>query len=97
MVQIGEAVQPTLTLLCLLVCRVRVKLRHVCTKLAVCYKKGIQSWFSVCRCFRAESAFDQLKQNAISKYTLLWFVFGTRSVKIAFEGVQKFKQENSIL
>ena len=75
-----------------MVCRVRVK--PSCTKLAVYYKKrGFKVGLVCADTFRA-GAFDQLKQNAI-KANIPYYgsYLEPDPVKIAFEGVQKFKQE----
>lgn len=65
-----------------------------CTKLAVYYKKRGYKVGLVCAdTFRA-GAFDQLKQNAIkSSIPFYGSYLETDPVKIAFEGVKKFKQE----
>lgn len=65
-----------------------------CTKLAVYYKKrGFKVGLVCADTFRA-GAFDQLKQNAI-KANIPYYgsYLEPDPVKIAFEGVQKFKQE----
>ncbi|CUM68497.1 uncharacterized protein PRCAT00006222001 [Priceomyces carsonii] len=65
-----------------------------CTKLAVYYKKRGYKVGLVCAdTFRA-GAFDQLKQNAIkSSIPFYGSYVETDPVKVAYEGVQKFKQE----
>lgn len=65
-----------------------------CTKLAVYYKKrGFKVGLVCADTFRA-GAFDQLKQNGI-KANIPYYgsYLEPDPVKIAFEGVQKFKQE----
>ena len=65
-----------------------------CTKVAVYYKKrGFKVGLVCADTFRA-GAFDQLKQNAI-KANIPYYgsYLEPDPVKIAFEGVQKFKQE----
>ncbi|KAI3404016.1 SRP54 [Candida oxycetoniae] len=65
-----------------------------CTKLAVYYKKrGFKVGLVCADTFRA-GAFDQLKQNAI-KANIPYYgsYLEPDPVKIAYEGVQKFKQE----
>lgn len=65
-----------------------------CTKLALYYKKRGYKVGLVCAdTFRA-GAFDQLKQNAIkSSIPFYGSYLESDPVKIAFKGVQKFKQE----
>lgn len=65
-----------------------------CTKLAVYYKKRGYKVGLVCAdTFRA-GAFDQLKQNAIkSSIPYYGSYIETDPVKVAYEGVVKFKQE----
>ncbi|QBM90237.1 signal recognition particle subunit FFH/SRP54 srp54 [Metschnikowia aff. pulcherrima] len=65
-----------------------------CTKLAVYYKKrGFKVGLVCADTFRA-GAFDQLKQNAIkSAIPFYGSYLETDPVKVAFEGVKKFKQE----
>lgn len=66
-----------------------------CTKLAVYYKKRGYKVGLVCAdTFRA-GAFDQLKQNAI-KANIPYFgsYTETNPVKVSYEGVVKFKEEN---
>ena len=65
-----------------------------CTKLAVYYKKrGFKVGLVCADTFRA-GAFDQLKQNAIKANIPYYGLYlEPDPVKIAFEGVQKFKQE----
>ena len=67
--------------------------KESCTKLAVYYKKrGFKVGLVCADTFRA-GAFDQLKQNAI-KANIPYYgsYLEPDPVKIAFEGVQKFKQ-----
>lgn len=65
-----------------------------CTKLAVYYKKrGFKVGLVCADTFRA-GAFDQLKQNAIkSSIPFYGSYLETDPVKVAFEGVKKFKDD----